>query len=284
MKDVRNQIIGWWEELVIWWREQTFVRKALALLIGGAVIVLCFVFPDAMRNLILLTVGLVGWYFLYRRTKAAEEDATTAKQNAKIADQGLIVDRLARATQRLNNEKSSIRLGGILGLEQIFKFHEEEHYKIIRILSAFVHDFAPIDGDTRTIESRSKHSDIEEAVSVLANITKSLPTDEKKILFDLYFTNLSGLGFAATNLSHFNLLGANFSNSLLYGVDFIGARLGKVNFSRVDCRNPKGLTQEQLGQAFYWKGQPPIDFPTELELTEREPDEQGVDGSDYRNG
>ena len=116
---------------------------------------------DAVRNLILLTAGIFGWYFLYRRTKAAGKDAESARKNAATAEQGLNVDRLARAIEQLAHEKPSIRLGGILGLEQITEIGMEEQYKVIQILSVFVRDFAPEDDNTRTIKKRDMRSDIE---------------------------------------------------------------------------------------------------------------------------
>ena len=246
---------------------------------------------DQVRNLSLLLVASIGWYFLYRRTATAEQNTEAAQQSAQaaiknttIAEQGLTTERLTRAIEQLAHKRASIRLGGILGLQQIASHHEEEHEKIVQILSAFVRDFAPKDSDTRIIEENNKYLDIREAVELLAAITESFSTDKKEMLCDLRFTNLSGLAFADTNLSYFNFLGANFSNSFLWWVDFTGSRLGKVNFSGTSFRNPKGLTQEQLEQAFYWRGHPPINFPGELELTEIDPNEQGVGGNDDRNG
>lgn len=277
LKRIQDEIIGWW-------KEQTRLGKTIILLFVIGAIILCFKYPDPARNLILLIAGIIGWYFLNRRTitaeentKAAEESTQATIKNTEIAEQGLTVERLTRATEQLASDKSSVRLGGILGLVKIFQSHKEEKYRIIRVLAAFIHDFAPIDGDTRTVEDRGKYSDIEEAVQALAFLTEPLPADQKKTLFDLQFTNLSGLGFVGINLSYFNILGVNFSNSHLYGFDFTGARLGMVNFSGVHLVAPKGLTQEQLEQAFYWKGNPPKEFPPELKLTEKYPNEEKKD-------
>ena len=273
----------WWLIRKLWWQVGRYralweLPIYLSVDVGGFIWLfwekLRMMDQDAVRNLILLTAGIVGWYFLYRRTKAAEEDAESARKNATTAEQGLNVDRLARAIEQLAHEKSSIRLGGILSLEQITEIGMEEQYKIIQILSAFVRDFAQEDGNTKTIKERDMRSDIEEAVIVLAANAQIIGGDYKTRFCNLQFTDLSGLSLSYVDFSYFNLIGSNFSNSLLYGIDFTGARLGKVNFSRVDCSNLKGLTQEQLEQAFYWKGNPPIDFPGELRLMEKDPNQE----------
>ena len=219
---------------------------------------------DKVRNLSLLLVASIGWYFLYRRTTTAEQNTKAAQQSVVTAEKGLTAERLTRAIDQLASDKPSIRLGGILGLHQIFEANEEERYKIIRILSSFIHDFAPIDSDTRKIEKRSKHSDIEEAIKILATITAPLIADDKRRLFDLHHTNLSGLAFGVVDFSYFRLSGANFSNSFLYAVCFTGAVLDGVNFSGVSCPDPHDLTPEQIKNAFYWRGEPPKEFPEEL--------------------
>ena len=44
---------------------------------------------DSVRNLSLLLVASIGWYFLYRRTVTADKNAEAAVESAKIAEQGL---------------------------------------------------------------------------------------------------------------------------------------------------------------------------------------------------
>ena len=107
----------------------------------------------------------------------------------------------------------------------------------------------------------------------MASNTSSFVADGKTEFCNLQFTNLSGLIFSYTNLSHFNLVGSNFSNSFLYEVDFTGVMLENANFSKTFFRDPKGLTQEQIKQAFYWKVKPPAGLPCELKLIEKDTNE-----------
>ena len=248
----------------------TLGEKSCLLLIGAillffsAFVYLCFKYPDPTRNLILLIAGLTGLYFLNRRTITAEQNTEAVQQSAVTAEKGLTTERFTRAIEQLTSEKLSIRLGGILGLRQIAFSHQEEPDKIAQILCAFVQEFAPKDSVTRTVEENSKHLDISEAVALSAQITELIVEDERARICDLQFANLSGLIFFDIDFSHFRFLGANFSNSSLQRIDFNGASLERVNFSGVSLRESKGLTPGQIEQAFYWKGKPPEEFPTEL--------------------
>lgn len=261
MKEIWSQII----------RYRTFWKLPIFLIIGVGGFVWLFCYPlwimkdqNAVRNLILLTAGIVGWYFLARRTKAAEQDAATARQNAETAEQGLTVERLTRAIEQLASENQSVRMGGILGLKQIADSHEEEREKITQILSAFIRKIATL-GPTRKIEERHKFLDIEAAVEALAKIATPFSID-KQLLCEIQGTNLSGLRFFATDLSYFVLTDVNFSNTFFSGVNFEGALFDGVNISGVKLEEFYGLTQEQIDAAFYWKGERPPNLPDELNL------------------
>ena len=79
---------------------------------------------EGLRNIILILAGCVTWFFLYRRTKTAE--------------QGVVVEQLTRAMEQLDNKNPYIRLCGILGLEQIAKSRGEERRKIEYILDIYL--------------------------------------------------------------------------------------------------------------------------------------------------
>ena len=190
---------------------------------------------DTVRNLILLTAGVVGWYFLYQRTR-------TATQNTKIAEHGLTVDRLNRAIEQIAHEKLYVRVGGICGLEKIVDTHEEERMEIAHILVTFIRKQAarkPDETDMNSEEDfyayREQRLDIEIAVNVLGRITSKLkkqehyPRDKNKkyYLFNLENLDLRGLRFEDTDLSEFNLGGSDFSGAWLRRTNFTGALLFK---------------------------------------------------------
>ena len=212
---------------------------------------------DAVRNLILLIAGIVGWYFLSRRTKAAEQDAKTAQQNAKTTEQGLTVERLTHAIEQLANKNSSIRLGGILGLEQIADTHGEERKKIARILVSFIHTRAIKDHESteknittskvpepETEEEfsayRAQRLDIEAAVNALASIASKLEqqnqfqeqyNEKKQHLCDLQDLDLRGLRFVRADLSSFEFAGADMRGAWLSHANLTGSNFCKYDYN-----------------------------------------------------
>ena len=231
-KQIEKRIIKWWEEQAYCERIVTFAVGIVSILFfGGSTIYLfrlSFTNTEPARNLILLATALVGLYFINRRTKAAEKEA-------KTAEQGLTVERLTRAINQFADEKPSVRLGGILGLEQIVQLHEEEREKIVRILSLRIREF------TSEIENRSKNLDLGATVSSLARIAKPLKK-KKRFLCELSNIDLSELRFDLIDLSYFNLGGANLSRTVLSKIDFTNTYLVRANlrYAQFDAVNFSG--------------------------------------------
>lgn len=82
----------------------------------------------------------------------------------------------------------------------------------------------------------------------------------------LYWTNLGGARLGRVNLSGARLDRANLSGARLGRANLSGASLITSNISNADFQGVEGLTQEQLNEAFYWKGFPPLNLPDKLEL------------------
>lgn len=205
---------------------------------------------ETVRNLILLIAGIIGWYFLARRTRAAEQDAKTAKQS-------LTVDLFTRSIEQLDNERSPVRLGGVLGLEQIADTHEGERQKIARVLLSFVRIRAAKNskevrknlavcgisqpGDVDEFSAyRMQRLDIEAAVNALARIASKLErqgqfreqyNENKYHLCDLQDVDLRGLRFVETDLSRFCLAGTDLSGAWMAKSNLTQAILRKVNSS-----------------------------------------------------
>ena len=264
----KKQIVVWWNEPPRWIRAIAFILRFafgavfvvikkivqwaidwlkryfpldLTILLIFAVSVFAFLFwnfkeQEIVRNLILLIAGITGWHFLSRRTETAEQDT-------KTTEQGVTVERLTHAIQQLDSKNLSVRLGGILGLEQIAATQEEESKKIARILVSFIgiqekHSSVKKNLTTRDQFNmhRMQHLDIEAAVNALARIASELDkqgqfrdqyNQTKFHLCDLQNVDLRGLRFVETDLSEFNLAGADMSGAWMAGAKLMNAQLSK---------------------------------------------------------
>ena len=268
---------------------------------------------DGTRTLILFLAGTVGWYFLLRRTRSNE--------------QGVTVEKLTRAMDQLASEDLSIRLGGILGLEQIAVLHEEEREKIKTILLTRIHELdqkakrerkteeMPRKGYLEGYPEQNKHKDIEVAIKALSRVLSCYDIDGPMYcylrnldLYNLFFVNtdmsnfeftgvdfswsvMEGANFSTVdlcgaNLTHANIRYANFSDATLAGANLTeiflhmgdlsnanlkeanltDAILSEVDISSTNFDSVKGLTQNQLDKAYYFKGRPPCNLPDGLKL------------------
>lgn len=277
----KGQVAEWCREQFTWWDRQTYWVKICTFCIGVSICVLTLVaiifagyslFHEDSgrgRNLILLVAGIIGWYFLYRRTataeqhtEAAEQSAEATRQSAATAEKGLTTGRLTQAVDQLAHKKPFMRLGGILGLEQIADAHEEECYKIARVLVSFIRTRAlknseetekdiDISGISRLEPGedfaayREQRLDIEAAIHALTNIVSNLEKQgeiEKQgsVLCDLKNTDLRGLQLNNIDLSHFNLKGTDFSWAHLSNADFTHAT---ISFFIIPIINQKDITK-----------------------------------------
>ncbi|MCY4034443.1 MAG: pentapeptide repeat-containing protein [Hyphomicrobiales bacterium] len=223
-----------WNEVINWWKKHSYRERVIILLLIILAALLCYVYPDGGRNLIFLIAGLIGWYFLFWRTKAA-------RQSAKAAEQSLSIEQLFHAIQQLDSEKPFVRLGGVLGLEQIAVSNEEERKKIARILVSFIRTEADLKPESIPPVDRIQRLDIEAAVNALARIASKLKkqgqfreqyNEKKHNLCDLQNTDLRSLRFVEADLSEFDLAGADLSGAWLAGASLVGAKLCRYTETR----------------------------------------------------
>lgn len=245
---VKKQIIEWLEEQDYCGRIIAFVLRLMVVPVLG--IWVAYLFFSSVKSdensteyLIWLTAGVVGWYFLFRRTKAAE-------LTAKATEQGLTVDRLTHATGQLKNKKLFIRLGGVLSLEQIAVTNEEESEKIAHVFASFIRKKATKDSEKilETKEQFSAHRmqrlDIEASVNALARITSNLEKrgrfqdhfkETKYHLCNLQGVDLRGLRFVKTDLTEFDLARVDLGGARLIKTILSRANLNSANLSDVQA-------------------------------------------------
>ena len=244
-----------WEKAWNAFWESPYIAWPVLVIVSLCAVYLCFKFGDGARNLILLLAGLIGWYFLSRRTQAAED-------NVRVAEQDLFVEQLTRAMEQLANDKVHVRMGGVLGLEQIALSKNTEvndRKKIARILVSFIRTRATIGSEECTKDLKTSgvadlgtaknanayripRLDVEAAVNALAQIAYHLEKQEqfreqfnerKCHLCDLQRTDLRGLRFVEANLSNFTLMNADVSDAWMRQADLSGAKLKGATFDRV---------------------------------------------------
>lgn len=251
-KRFQLQIERIWASIKNWRKGKSFSGEILPLLLALISSILLFVYwfvapllcweesffqavgSTITRNLGWMLGGSIGWYFLYQRTK--------------IADQNLSVERFTRSMEQISNkEYLSVRVGGILGLEQITE-NQEGRERIMRVLANFIRQNAAKDSEeykniTLKLMLAKKRSekdkildayrltrlDIEAAVYALSHISQ--PPYYPFPLCTLQNTDLRGLQFFQANLSGFQFTNANLSLSWCDNAKFIEANLNDADLS-----------------------------------------------------
>lgn len=332
MKEIWNQIIECWR-VVAWRKKPTLLGRAITRTLKESIFQLeqkaswevflislsifafaffifhvCFLLikggeysavigDHGTRTLILFLAGTVGWYFLLRRTRVNEKSVS--------------IEQLTRSMEHLANDKSSIQLGGVLGLKNIAKVQEEERNNIIRIFITRIHELTAKKDQKENLLEQDKRRIIEATVIAISEIAEYLWSPSKLVICDFEKIDLSNLNFVGLDFSYSQFALAKFQNTYLGQMRFHSANLDAADFNnaRVEMsifnntflananftdaevvtsnftdahltgavfkntnislsifKNVKGLTQEQLDEAYYVKGEPPSDLPEGLKL------------------
>lgn len=204
---------------------------------------------DVVHNLSLLLAGSIGWFFLYRRTRSAE-------QTTEIAGKGLDADRFKHSVEQLVSKDLSMRLVGLHSFEQIaIDTHKKERLKIIGILSIRIHELASPDRGSNL--KKWQRLEIESAIEILAKITESLSEDEKRRFCKLENIDLSSLVFEKIDLSCFKLIRVDLTASEFRKVDFTDTALSFSTINDTNFINCKGLAESRVMTAKWSKKHPP---------------------------
>lgn len=111
----------------------------------------------SVRDLILVLGSIVGGGLLIWRTINHDHQTRAAKSQARTAEQGRITDRINKAVENLNAERTvqkedsdhtepniGVRIGAIYALERIAQDSERDHIPIMEILCAYIRENAPV--------------------------------------------------------------------------------------------------------------------------------------------
>lgn len=252
MKEVWHRIIDWRGEIVAWCKKQIFLGKTITFILKKSIIELKQKIPwegflislsifafiilvfhvyfllinggySAMirnpgtRTLILFLAGTVGWYFLLRRTRANEKSVS--------------IEQLTRSMEQLANDKSSIQLGGVLGLKNIAKAREEERNNIIRIFITRIHELTAKKDQGENLLEQDKRRIIEATVIAISEIAEYLWPPSKLVVCDFQKIDLSNLIFTGLDFSWSQFTLAKFQNTYFGQMKFHSANLNAVDFN-----------------------------------------------------
>jgi uncharacterized protein YjbI with pentapeptide repeats len=198
----------------------------------------------------ILSVLLVGVGLIltndYNVSQLAQQQKV-AQEQQDLALKGQRADRFVRAVDQLGQEdddKLSVRLGGIYALEALMKEFPADENMVIEVLCAFIRSHAPW---TEKDEIPPATPDVRAAMTVLGR----RPDPDKHIALD--FSNTTLLGLRRFNLPGANFRGvdlsySNFSDSVMPRADLRNTDLTKSYFNRVDLSgaNMEGVVLEEI--------------------------------------
>ena len=262
---------------------------------------------DTLRNVGLLTGGLLAFVFAGWRAWVAERQANAAQLQAETADRGLLNDRYQKATEMLGSSVLTVRLGGIQALQGLAQEHPERyHVPVMQLLCSFVRHPTEVEGQpivdseefelgivfgastaqdfaaAGTEEIKSVREDIHAAMeSITACHHQNLQIET----LQNYRINLSGADLRNVNLTAKDLSGApvvveveascrypsiDYWYTNLRGTKLHCAGLRDANLTRVDLSHATGLTQSTLNDAYADPTMPPrLDYTFDVDSGER---------------
>jgi len=184
-----------------------------------------------VKDLILGLTAIVGVVSVV----AAARSAKAASEQALIANDAKITDRIAKAVEFLGNEKENIRIGAILSLERIAKDSPRDHQVIFEQISVFIKnklENKPRHSDEIIgiiIKNKSYFRDVNLAIEVIGR--RNFKNDSLQI--DLSNCNFSNIRMQNKNFRGINFFGSTFNNSSFFKCNFEECNLITSDFS--DC-------------------------------------------------
>ncbi|MBD1902362.1 pentapeptide repeat-containing protein [Coleofasciculus sp. FACHB-125] len=204
------------------------VLKVVATTFGGAAI-LFNVFYAAKRAKAMDDSAIAA----NKSAEAALDNAKAALKNAEAAQDKQITERFTKAVELLASENISIRLGGIYALERIAKDSEKDHWTIMKVLTAFVREKAPLKKEEIQQEQLPKiPTDIQAALTIIGQ--RDVKRDPNNQRLNLQNTNLERVDLSGANLQGADLSGANLQGADLREANLQGADLREANLQGAD--------------------------------------------------
>ena len=206
-----------------------------------------------VRNMGLLTGGIIAILLTVWRSLVAERQADTARRQFETSQRVFLNERYQKGAEMLRSDNLSARMQGIdvlchLEEEQL----REYHIQIIRLFCAFARHPAKDDGTGGHVDGEPHpplREDVQAVMAAISGRTKTAIEYEKTAGFrldlhdaelvklSLFYANLSGANLLYANLAYAILLKADLSDSALIDANLTGAKLGGANLSEAELTN-----------------------------------------------
>jgi hypothetical protein len=175
----------------------------------------------------------------------------------QLARRGQVTDRFTKALERLSSDKTYVRIGGILALEQIVHDAPDQGGQASRVLNVFLRHYAPTSKEPGALAGAGlPDKPAEEVQEALRALTRRLPERAASARPQI---DLSGCHLAGAQLQGADLTGAVLAQASLAWVDLTGAQGEDADFTDTDLSDAillqaKGLEPSQLLRARCLRG------------------------------
>ena len=209
--------------------------------------------PEHLRNLILMTAGLITFIISIWRARIADKQAKASNIQAeatieqiKIAAQSQITDRFTRAVEQLGKSKDDLlflRIGAIQALERIGNDSLDDLPAIIRLLARFARETSIANYNKgvkhHPAQIADTSPDVAEAVASLTRLNDNHFEflRDWEISIDLLGSYFPKLYLPDYNLSGFQLIDCYLGNAALWDANLRGAILIGANLNNAFLQN-----------------------------------------------
>ncbi len=221
-------------------------------------------------------VALFTGYIAILRSETNTRQNEIANDQNEITEQGLITDRINKATEGLGKSDKDgkpvlqVRIGALYALERIAQDSLRDHIRIMKIVCSYIRVSKHLANGRAKAQAVSE--DIRAALIIIGQRgewtedQEHLKEEDKQTYkLDLRHCNLNNASLANANLSNALLIDATLETSVLSGAilhnaDLLGTNLTKARLNNADFKDA------YMGKAFAYEG----DFSRCLNLTQHQ--------------
>ncbi|MET7816272.1 pentapeptide repeat-containing protein [Streptomyces sp. NPDC005395] len=153
----------------------------------------------------------------------------TAQKQAELSAEQQVNDRYVKAIELLSSERPTSRVGGLYALERIMHDSPKDHETVVKVLAAFVRQFAvkPDSAENQASGPLRPPADIQAAMTIIGH----RPERNEDFEIDLRHAYLRGCELTKCNFANADFSDANLQDTSLTEVDFSHAVFREADFS-----------------------------------------------------